>query len=70
MDKETGLGNYTEAEFIRAVKSGIRPNKIANRFPMQPYTLLEDEEVAAIWAYLQTVPQINNPNDFSEDYDD
>ena len=70
MDKETGLGTWTEEEFIRAVQSGIRSNKIANRYPMPPYTVLSDDEVSAIWAYLQTVPQIHNPNDFTPDLDE
>ena len=67
MDEETGLATWSEADFIRAVKSGLRPKKIANRYPMIPYNFLEDEEVAAIWAYLQTVPKIHNPNDFTPD---
>lgn len=65
MDEETGLGKWTESDFIRAVKTGFRPDKIANRYPMLAFTLLEDAEVAAIWAYLQTVPVIHNPNDFT-----
>lgn len=69
MDKETGLGDWSEEQFIRAVKSGIRPNNIATRYPMPPYTVLTDEEVSAIWAYLQTVPEIHNPNDFTPDLD-
>jgi hypothetical protein len=67
MDKETGLGKWTEEEFIQAVKIGLRKNNISNRYPMLPFTLLEDEEVSAIWAYLQTVPVIHNPNDFTPD---
>ncbi len=63
MDKETGLGNWTEAEFIRAVKTGIRPSGPATAYPMAPYTQMTDEEASAIWAYLQTVPVIHNPND-------
>ena len=69
MDKKTGLGNWTEEEFIRAVKIGLRTDKISNRYPMMPFTLLKDEEVSAIWAYLQTVPIIHNPNDFTPDED-
>lgn len=65
MDVETGLGNWTEEQFIRAVKTGIRPNKIANRYPMFPYSRLEDDEVAAIWAYLKTVPVIHTPQSFT-----
>lgn len=69
MDKETGLGSWTEEEFIKAVKTGIRPGTISNRYPMLPYPLLDDDEVSAIWAYLQTVPVIHNPKDFTEDSD-
>lgn len=63
MDKETGLGNWTEEEFIRTVKTGIRPNGPATRSPMIPFAQMTDEEVSAIWAYLNTLPVINNPND-------
>jgi mono/diheme cytochrome c family protein len=69
MDEATGLGNWTEEQFIKAVKTGIRPGKIANRYPMMPYTRLEDEELSAIWAYLQTVPKIENQKDFTASID-
>ena len=32
----------------------------ALQFPMEPYTDLTDEEAAAIFAYLQTIPAISN----------
>lgn len=67
MDEETGLGKWTEAEFILAVQTGIRPNNIATRYPMFPFPRLEKEELSAIWAYLQTVPKINTPKDFTPD---
>ena len=61
MDKNTGIGNWSEADFIKAVTTGIVPNnQPALRQPMQPYANLSDEEVSAIYAYLQTVPTINN----------
>ena len=63
MDKETGLGNWTEEQFIKAVKFGIRPNGQAIRQPMFPMPQMTDEEASAIWAYLQTVPMIHNPGD-------
>ncbi len=59
-DKETGLGNWTEAQFVLALKTGIRPSGPALRYPMLPYTALTDEEAKAIWAYLQTVPAVKN----------
>ncbi len=52
---------------MNSVKTGIRPNNIANRFPMLAYSMLEDNEVSAIWAYLKTVPKIHNINDFTPD---
>lgn len=64
MDEETGIGRWTEEEFIRAVKYGIVPyNQPALRIPMQPYTRLTDNEVRAIYAYLKTVPKIKNEVD-------
>jgi len=61
MDKNTGIGNWTEEQFINAVKSGIVPNGgHALRYPMQPYANLTDKEVKAIYAYLKTIPAINN----------
>ncbi|MBX2815683.1 MAG: cytochrome c [Saprospiraceae bacterium] len=65
MDKETGLGNWTRAQFIQAVKTGARPNGIGARYPMMPFVHLSDDEVSAMWDYLQTVPVIQNSEDFS-----
>lgn len=61
MDKNAGIGNWSEADFIKAVKTGIVPNnQPALRNPMQPYINLSDEELSAIYAYLKTVPVQNN----------
>jgi mono/diheme cytochrome c family protein len=62
MDEETGIGTWTEADFIKAVKWGSSP-KYPVRVPMPKFTTLEDEEVAAIYAYLKTVPVIENEVD-------
>lgn len=56
----TGLGGWNEADFIKAVKTGIRPKKDANRKPMMPYVQMTDEEASAVWAYLNTIPKIDN----------
>ena len=61
MDEETGIGRWTEDEFVKAVKTGIVPNgQPALRPPMKPYADLSDGEVKAIFAYLKTIPKINN----------
>ncbi|WP_224999724.1 c-type cytochrome [Cesiribacter sp. SM1] len=60
-DKETGIGNWTEEQFIKAVKYGMKDGEPALRYPMMPYPQLTDYEAKAIFAYLQTVPPVNNP---------
>jgi mono/diheme cytochrome c family protein len=62
-DPETGLGKWTEEQFVKTLKIGIRPNAPMLRFPMIPYAALTDEEAKAIWAYLQTVPAVRNDVD-------
>ncbi len=57
---ETGLGKWTEADFIKAVKYGIRPSGIPTHKPMIPYSRMTDEEASAVWAYLSTLPKISN----------
>jgi hypothetical protein len=57
MDKNAGIGNWTEDQFVTAVKSGVLPDgSPALHYPMQPYINLTDKEVKAIYAYLKTVP--------------
>lgn len=60
---ETGIGGWTEEQFILAVKSGIVEGRPKLRYPMAPYALLSDEEVLAIFAYLKTIPPIENEVD-------
>jgi hypothetical protein len=59
-DKETGIGNWTKQQFINAVKSGKVEGQEALRYPMNPYVRLSDQEVGAIYDYLQTIPAISN----------
>jgi hypothetical protein len=60
MDKETGLGNWSEADFIRTLRFGMRPDNTPLRYPMVPAPMISDEEASDIWAYLQTIPVIVN----------
>lgn len=59
-DVETGIGAWTEGDFVRAVKKGFRPDGRALHAPMTPRPELDDDEAAAIYAYLRTVPKIRN----------
>ncbi|MCW3081794.1 c-type cytochrome [Segetibacter sp.] len=61
MDKHSGIGNWTEEEFVKAIKYGTVPgNQPALRYPMTPYSNLTDKEAKAVFAYIKTVPIINN----------
>jgi mono/diheme cytochrome c family protein len=52
------LGAWTEADFARALREGRRPDGRAIRPPMPIAATrhLNDVEVAALWAYLRTLP--------------
>lgn len=57
-DPQTGLGKWTEAEFSRALREGRRPDgrELDPFMPWKTYSHLDDTEVAALWAYLRSVP--------------
>jgi mono/diheme cytochrome c family protein len=61
---EAGLGKWSEADFVRAMREGRRPDG-ANYFPAFPYpsfTLINDADLRDLWAYLRTLPQSNRAN--------
>lgn len=57
-DVETGLGHWQEADFVRTIRTGIRPDgtTLAAAMPWQAFGLMTDEELSALWLYLQSVP--------------
>lgn len=57
---ESGIGTYTEAEFIQAVKYGRKKDGSLVRYPMIPHTQLTDTEVRGIYAYLKTIPKLKS----------
>jgi mono/diheme cytochrome c family protein len=48
--------NYTEAQFISFLQTGVRPDGSHPRPPMPPYRLNE-EDARAVAAYIATVPR-------------
>ena len=55
---QAGIGRWTEADFIRAMRHGTRPDG-ANLFPAFPYpsfTKITDNDLRDLWAYLRTLP--------------
>jgi mono/diheme cytochrome c family protein len=59
-DPETGIGKWSEDEFVRLLRFGVRPDLSVIVYPMVPYPELTDDDARAIYAYLRTVPKIKN----------
>lgn len=53
-----GMGSWTEADFVRAMREGKRPNSIPiNEFmPWRMFGRMTNEELHALWLYLQSIP--------------
>jgi mono/diheme cytochrome c family protein len=63
-DPQTGIGRWTDAQFLRALREGVRPDG-ANYFPVFPYpsfTGIGEEDALAIKAYLFSLPPVPQPN--------
>jgi mono/diheme cytochrome c family protein len=56
-DPKFGIGNWSDKDFIKAVKRGISPKNqyYYPAFPFSAYTKLTDSDVLAIRAYLNTL---------------
>ncbi len=72
-DPQTGIGKWTDADFLNALHRGIAPDgsRYYPVFPYTSYTLLTDQDVLAIKAYLfslKPVKQANKPNTFAFPY--
>lgn len=61
-DKETGIGSWTQEQFVNSLKSGFRPNGTLLKFPMGRFHHLSDKEIEHIYAFLKTVPPIKKVN--------
>ncbi len=56
-DPETGLGNWTDGEIVRAVREGVSRNG-EGLFPIMPYFIyrnVSDEDMNAVVAYLRSM---------------
>jgi mono/diheme cytochrome c family protein len=61
-DPETGIGAWTDAEIIRAIRDGKGKNgrTLGPPMPVGMYRNMSDADVQAIVAYLRTVPPVRN----------
>jgi len=54
----SGLKDWTEADFLKALHEGKRPDgsAIKEAMPWKAYGQMGDDDLKAVWAYLQTLP--------------
>jgi mono/diheme cytochrome c family protein len=59
-DQETGIGSYTDQEFLNAVHRGIRRDgaRLYPAMPFPSYTYMTDADALAIKAYLFSLPPV------------
>jgi len=62
-DSETGLGLWTEQQFVDTIRTGRRQGRGREILPPMPWPAfknLNDADLKAIFAYLRTIPAIKN----------
>ena len=67
-DTATGIGGWTEEQFVRAMHEGVDDTgtPLYPAFPYTSFTLVTDDDAKAIFAYLRTVPAVNAANQQNE----
>ncbi len=63
-DKETGIGNWTEDQFIKAMHEGISPHGhyYYPAFPYLYFNKVSIDDLKAIKAYLDVIPAVHQEN--------
>jgi mono/diheme cytochrome c family protein len=63
-DAQTGIGRWSDDDFVRAVREGVRKDgkRLYPAFPYTTYTQLSRSDVLAIKAYLFSLPKIPLPD--------
>jgi mono/diheme cytochrome c family protein len=63
-DPETGIGRWSEAAFVRAMREGVdrEGRHLYPVFPYEYFTRLADEDLRALYAYIMTREPVRAPN--------
>lgn len=59
-DKRYGIGNWSDAQFVRAMRHGVddQGRELYPAFPYTAYANMTTDDILAIWAYLKTLPPV------------
>lgn len=63
-DPVHGIGRWSEADFIRALRQGLSPagSHYYPSFPYAAYTRMQDDDLRALWAWLKAQPPAARAN--------
>jgi mono/diheme cytochrome c family protein len=69
-DKQTGIGKWSVAQIVRAIREGVRPDGSIIRPPMpiELYRRMSDRDAKAIATYLKRVNPVHAPNTRKPEY--
>ncbi len=62
-DRETGIGTWSEEQFLTAIRTGVRPNGTVIMPMIMPWLIykdLSDDDLRAIYRYLRSLPATSN----------
>lgn len=61
-DADTGIGTWTQSEFIRALRRGVAPDgrTYYPAFPYPSYARMSDRDIVDLFAFLATLPAVTN----------
>lgn len=64
-DEETGLGSWSEAQIVDAVRAGVRPDgrQLVPVMPYHSYSALSDDDAYALAAYLKSLAPVSYPDE-------
>jgi mono/diheme cytochrome c family protein len=60
-DVDSGIGKWTRDDFLQSLRKGVRPSgeHLYPVFPYTAFTKITDEDAAALYAYLKSVPAVH-----------
>lgn len=61
-DPETGLGRWSEADIVKTLRTGSRPDRtpLLPPMPWPNFARMTDEDLAAVAAYLKSLPPVKH----------
>jgi mono/diheme cytochrome c family protein len=62
-DRETGIGSWSDGDFLNAVHKGVAPDgtRLYPAFPYAAYTMMTDSDALAIKGFLFSLPAVHAP---------